>query len=144
MKAKHVALMILAVMLFLMISQISAQNITYFNNTTEITFEDVNFKIPEGFGVSMAPEDYDELGSHGKTVVYANEAGEEISITVIYDWMGMSLDELYADGANKTAINGYEGWNYTDGNFTCFGYVSEDKGIIISSNNQTRIGEVMT
>lgn len=73
MKAKHGALVILAAMLFLMISQISAQNITYFNDTTEITIEEVNFKIPEGFGVSVAPEDYNELGSHGKTAVYANE-----------------------------------------------------------------------
>ena len=57
--------------------------------------------------------------------------------------MGMSLDELYKEGASKAEINGHEGWNYTEGNLTYFGYVEDDSGIIIGVTNQTRLNEVI-
>ena len=66
---------------------------------------------------------------------HINDAGGEIQITVISDWMGMSLDELYKDGAQKTKINGHEGWNYTYNNLTYFGYVENDIGILVGATN---------
>jgi len=121
----------------------AADNVSYFNNTTKITFEDVDFLIPTGFGESKAPENYDGLGSEGQTCFYINEANGEIIITVISDWMGISLDELKEDGAVKTTLNGYKGWNYTDGNLHYFSYIHDDKGIIIGVTNQTRLAEVV-
>ena len=121
----------------------TSANVDYFNNTTKITFEGVDFMIPEGFGESKNAQNFDDLGSDGKTCFYINEAQGEIIITVISDWLGMSLDELHKDGAEKVIINGHEGWNYTEGNLTCFGYVHEDNGIIVAVTNKTRLAEVI-
>ncbi|WP_458405408.1 hypothetical protein [Methanobrevibacter sp.] len=121
----------------------AAENVNYFENSTNITFEDVNFTIPSGFGESKDTQDYNDLGSEGQTCFYINEANGEIIITVISDWMGMNVDEFYKDGAEKITINGHEGWNYTEGDLHYFGYVHDDKGILIGVTNQTRLYEVI-
>ena len=139
---KHV-MVIIIVAIFLM-SQVSAsENVTYFDNNTTITFEEVDFVIPEGFGESKNNEIFDDLGSEGKTCFYINEAQGEIIITVISDWMGMSLDELYHDGAVKSKVNGHDGWNYTDGDLHYFGFIHDDKGIIVGVTNETRLSQVI-
>lgn len=127
-----------------LISQVSAQdNVSYLENSTNITFEGVDFTIPQGFGELKDDENYDDLGSEGKTCFYINEANGEIQITVISDWMGMSLEELYRDGAVKSSVNGHEGWNYTENDLHYFGYVEGDTGILVGVTNETRLFEVI-
>ncbi len=129
---------------FLIIGAASAgENVTYSNQSENVTFEGIDFVIPQGFGESRDMEDFDELGSEGQTCFYINEADGEIIITVISDWMGMSLDELYKEGANQTSINGHEGWNYTEDGLHYFAYVHDDKGILIGVTNETRLYEVI-
>ena len=103
----------------------------------------MDFTIPEGFGQLKDNEDFNDLGSDGKTCFYINEAKGEIQITVISDWMGMSLEELYKDGATKTKINGHNGWNYTENDLHYFGYVHNDTGILVGVTNETRLFEVI-
>lgn len=142
MKAKHLILILLIG--FLAISQAGASdNVKYFDEDTNISFEGMNFTIPMGFGESKDAVDFDDLGSDGKTCFYISEDYGHIVITVISDWMGMSLDELYQKGASKATINGHEGWNYTKDNLTCFGYVHDDHGVIVSVTNQSRLCEVI-
>ena len=142
MKLKHLLLMIFFACLI--IGQVSAsENITYNNNTTNITFEGVNFTIPQGFGQSKSVENFTELGSDGKTSFYINEIKDEIVITVISDWMGMSLDDLKKDNATKTSINGHKGWNYTEDNLHYFAYVHKDKGILVGVTNETKLCEIV-
>ena len=117
--------------------------VKYSNETTNITFEGVNFTIPKGFGESKDTEDFDDLESNGQTCFYVNEYNGEIVITVISDWMGMSLEELEKDNSTKVKINGHEGWNYTDGDLHYFGYVHDDKGILVGVTNETRLYEVI-
>ena len=129
---------------FLILSQANAaDNVKYFDEDTNISFEGMNFTIPIGFGESKDAEDYDDLGSDGKTCFYISEDKGHIVITVISVWLGMSLDEMYQKGASKATINGHEGWNYTKNNLTCFGYVHDDHGIIVSVTNQSRLNEVI-
>lgn len=137
--------LITAVILAFLIAGIAsaAEDVQYSNETQNITFEGVDFAIPEGFGESKDSEDFDDLGSEGQTCFYINEAKGEIIITVISDWMGMSLDELEKEGANKVKINGHEGWNYTDDGLHYFGYVHNDKGILVGVTNETRLYEVV-
>ncbi len=142
MNFKHVILATLII--FILAAPVCAsENVSDFNNSTKITFEGIEFMIPLGFNESKDAQDFDNLGSEGKTCFYINEYGGEIIITVASDWMGMSLDELYKEGASKTKIKGHEGWNYTEGNLTYFGYVDGDSGIIIGVTNQTRLQEVI-
>lgn len=137
-------LFLILILAGLMIFQVSASdNVDYFNNSTEILFEGIDFMIPEGFGEYKASENYDELGSEGQTCFYINENHGEIVITVISDWMGISLDELKKDNATKTSVNGHDGWNYTDGNLHYFGYVKDDKGILVGVTNETRLYEIV-
>lgn len=141
MKIMLASIMLLAFLLFGMAS--ASENITYSNESQNITFEGVQFTIPQGFGESKDEEDFDDLGSEGQTCFYINEAKGEIVITVISDWMGMSLNELYRDGAHKTTINGHKGWKYTEDGLYYFGYVHNDKGILVGVTNQTRLFEVI-
>ena len=145
MNSKYLAVTILGILFCLFaISQVSAsENITFFENSTNITFEGINFTIPEGFGVHKGTEDYDELGSEGKTSFYIDEQNGEIVLTVVSDWMGLSLDELKTDNSTKTTINGHEGWNYTEDGLQYFAYVHDDKGILVGVTNETRLYEVI-
>ena len=141
MKLKLISMVLLG---FLLLGIACAgEDVKYSNETKNITFEGMEFTIPEGFGESKGDEDFDELGSYGQTCFYVNEANGEIIITVISDWMGMSLDELYKEGAVKSTVNGHEGWNYTQDGLHYFGYVHDDKGILIGVTNQTRLYEVI-
>jgi hypothetical protein len=83
------------------------------------------------------------LGSDGKTCTYLNEANGTIVITVISDWMGLSLDELKTDNCTKAKIDGHEGWNYTEKNLHYFAYVDGEKGILVGATNETRLNEVI-
>lgn len=145
MRLKQMLVMILvAVSLFALVSVAGAgENIDYFNNTTEINFEGINFNIPLGFGESKVSEDYKDLGSDGKTCFYKNEAQGEIIITVVSDWMGLSLDELKEPGANKIILNNHKGWNYTKNDLHYFAYLYGDKGVIVGVTNETRLNEVI-
>ena len=141
MKLKLVSAMLLAFLLIAVAS--AADDVEYSNETQNITFEGVTFTIPEGFGQSKGSEDFNELGSDGQTCFYVNEANGEIIITVISDWMGMSHEELYKEGAIESIINGHKGWNYTKDGLHYFGYVHDDKGILIGVTNQTRLYEII-
>lgn len=134
----------LVILTFLLVGMVSAdENVNYSNESKNITFEGVQFTIPEGFGESKDNEDFNDLGSEGQTCFYVNEAKGEIIITVISDWMGMSTDELYREGAVESTVNGHEGWNYTEDGLHYFGYVHDDKGILIGVTNETRLYEVV-
>ena len=141
MKVKVISLMILAFLFLGMAS--AAENVDYSNETKNITVEGDNFTMPVGFGESKGNEDFNDLGSNGQTCFYVNEFNGEIIITVISDWMGMSLNELYKDGAIKSKVNGHEGWNYTEDDLHYFGYVHDDKGILIGVTNETRLYEII-
>ena len=134
-----IKLLPIILMMFLAIATVTANE----TNTTTITFEGVDFTIPDGFNQSKDHEDYNDLGSEGKTCFYVNEANGQIQITVISDWMGISLEELYKDGATKSQINGHEGWNYTEGDLHYFGYVQDDTGILVGVTNETRLFEII-
>ncbi|MBO6123280.1 MAG: hypothetical protein J6P09_05530 [Methanobrevibacter sp.] len=143
MKLNKIIILISMLIMLCLASNSYAENVTYSNESTNITFEGVDFTIPEGFGQLKDNEDFNDLGSDGKTCFYINEAKGEIQITVISDWMGMSLEELYKDGATKTKINGHSGWNYTENDLHYFGYVHNDTGILVGVTNETRLFEVI-
>ena len=112
-------------------------------NSTKITFEGVNFNIPDSFNQSGDVSDYDKLGSEGVRCLYQNGESESIEIIVVHDWMGMSLDDLHVDGAVKGVINSHEGWKYSQNGLYYFSYVDDDSGIIVGSQNQTLISEII-
>ena len=143
MKLNKIIILISMLIMLCLASNSYAENVTYSNESTNITFEGVDFTIPEGFGQLKDNEDFNDLGSDGKTCFYINEAKGEIQITVISDWMGMSLEELYKDGATKTKINGHSGWNYTENDLHYFGYVHNDTGILVGVTNETGLFEVI-
>ena len=143
MKLNKIIILISMLIMLCLASNSYAENVTYSNESTNITFEGVDFTIPEGFGQLKDNEDFNDLGSDGKTCFYINEAKGEIQITVISDWMGMSLEELYKDGATKTKINGHSGRNYTENDLHYFGYVHNDTGILVGVTNETRLFEVI-
>lgn len=134
-------MILLAFLLFAVVC--ADENVNLSENSTEITFEGVKFTIPQGFAESKNSEDFNDLGSEGQTCFYINDENEEIVITVISDWMGMNTDELHKDGAKKFIIKGHEGWSYKEGKLHYFGYVSDDKGILIGSTNRTLLKEVI-
>ncbi|WP_305515070.1 hypothetical protein [Methanobrevibacter sp. V14] len=141
MKVKLAVIVLLAMFLMGIVS--ASEDVKYSDEAKNITFRDVKFTIPAGYGESKDNENFNDLGSDGKTCFYINEAKGEIIITVISDWMGMSLDELYKKGANKSTINNHTGWNYTEDGLHYFGYVQGDKGIIIAVTNETRLSQVI-
>ena len=145
MRTRNLIFILLAMMIAgsVILGVSASEHVKYSNETENVTFEGVEFTIPQGFGESKDNEDFDDLGSDGQTCFYINEANGEIVITVISDWMGMSVEELYKDGAIKSSINGHSGWNYTHDDLHYFAYVHDDKGILVGVTNETRLYEVI-
>lgn len=125
---------------FLMVSAVAASEDA---NATKVKFQGVEFMIPDGFNQSKDDESFDDLGSDGTTCFYVNETDGEIVITVIKDWMGMNIDELYKEGAKKGKIKGHEGWKYDEDDLHVFGYVDGDIGIIVAASNKTLLSQVI-
>jgi hypothetical protein len=86
MNFKHLILVALILMVFIA-PACASEHINYSNQSTNITFEGVEFVIPVGFGESKDVQNFDDLGSQGKTTFYVNEYGGEIIITVASDWL---------------------------------------------------------
>jgi hypothetical protein len=127
----------------MVMAHVSAGDVHYSEESENITFEGIDFTIPQGFGESKDMEDFDDMGSEGKTCFYINEYNGEIVITVFSDWMGMSLEELEKENATKTSINGHKGWNYTENGLHYFAYIKDDKGVLVGVTNETRLLEVV-
>ena len=71
MNFKHVILA--GLIMFILIAPVCATELVGdFNNSTKITFEGIDFMIPLGFNESKTNQDFDDLGSHGKTCFYIN------------------------------------------------------------------------
>ena len=109
----------------------------------KVSFEGIEFSIPDGFNESGDVKDYNKLGSEGKTCFYAGN-DSDIEITVIHDWMGLSLDELKMKGSAKTTIKGHEGWKYKDDDLICFAFIEDDTGIIIGVSDYKLLSEIIT
>lgn len=88
-------------------------------------------------------KDYDGMGSEGKTCVYINNDSCMIKLIVITDWMGISLDDFKNENATKDNINGHEGWKYHDKKFEYFGYVENNKGVLVATTNSPKFQEVI-
>ena len=131
---KTVSILLLAFLLFTTV---------YAGDDSTVTFEGVDFNIPDGFNITGDIDDYEKLGSDAKTCQYANCLNETIELTVITDWMGMSLDDLYRDGAFKKTVNSHKGWCYDENNLHYFGYVDDDCGILIGVTNQSSLSEII-
>ena len=115
----------------------------YSSDIDTISFEGVNFHIMDDFKDSGKIRDYDGLGSDGKTCLYTNNESEKIEITVISDWMGISLDDFKRDGASKKTINGHKGWSYKQNDLSYFGYVSGDEGILVGVTNSSYLYDII-
>ena len=57
--------------------------------------------------------------------------------------LGMSLEELEKENSTKSQVNGHEGWKYTENGLHYFGYVHNDKGILVGVTNETRLYEII-
>lgn len=145
MKSKYLLLLgIASILICFSISHVFAdENVVFSNDPTNITFESVNFSIPQGFGMKGEVKDYDGMGSEGKTCVYINNDSCMIKLIVITDWMGISLDDFKNENATKDNINGHEGWKYHDKKFEYFGYVENNKGVLVATTNSSKFQEVI-
>ena len=108
-----------------------------------INFQGVNFNIPDDFNKSGVVRDFNDLGSEGKTCRYINGSNEIIEITVVSDWMGMSLDDLHQDKASSTSIKGHDGWGFKKDNLYCFSYMDDDKGIIVGVSDKSLLNQII-
>ena len=131
---KVISILIIAVMLAGVVSA---------SESDKISFEGLDFNIPDGFNQTNGIKDYNKLGSEGKTCVYSKN-DTIIEITVIHDWMGLSLDELKKKDSTKATIKGHEGWKYKDDSLICFAFIEDDKGVIIGVSDNKLLSEIIT
>ena len=108
-----------------------------------VNFQGVDFNIPDDFNKSGVVRDFNDLGSEGKTCRYINGSNEIIEITVVSDWMGMSLDDLRQDKASSTSLRGHDGWSFKKNNLYCFSYIDGDKGIIVGVSDKALLNQII-
>lgn len=153
MKLRHLPIVFLVVAFAIAVmGQVSADyladyNATPYNESTEVAIGDVSFTIPEGFGEyddKNATADLPDLGSDKNYAFYICEDGGKIHIVVVHDFLGMSLDDIKVDGANRTTINGKEGWSYDKNDLHYFSYVEDNNAVFVGVTNQSRIGSIIS
>lgn len=121
-------------------------NVTVFNESTQVDIGQCSFTLPKGFGAyddKNATSDLPDLGSDTNYKFYISEDGGKIHIIVVHDFLGMSLDDIKVDGANKTKINGKEGWSYDKNGLYYFSYVEDNNAVFVGVTNKSRIGEII-
>ena len=59
---------------------------------------------------------------------------------ILREFSSGDLVNLYA---TKDNINGHEGWKYHDKKFEYFGYVENNKGVLVATTNSSKFQEVI-
>ena len=117
-----------------------------------VTLSGVDFGIPDGFNEVENESIYNEqldnpyLDVNFSSKVYANASGDVIILSVSAS--NTPANDSYAmdaagDEANKTTINGVEGYEYTDPGFDGFNYVKDGKLVILSSTDKELFKDVV-
>lgn len=117
-----------------------------------VTLAGVDFNIPDGFSEVENESVYNEqvnnpnLDLNFSSKVYTNVSGDAIILSVSAS--NTPAEDNYArdiagDDANKTTINGIEGYEYTDPGFDGFSYVKDGKLVILSSTDKELFKDVI-
>ena len=117
-----------------------------------VTLAGVNFAIPDGFSEVENESVYNEqvdnpvLDLNFSSKVYTNASGDAIILSV--SALNGPADDNYTrdlagDGANKTTINGVEGYEFSDPAFDGFSYAKNGRLVVISSTDKELFKDVI-
>ena len=117
-----------------------------------VTLAGVDFAIPDGFSEVENESVYNQhidnpnLDLNFSSKVYTNASGDAIILSVSAS--NTPANDSYArdvasDGANKTTINGIEGYEFTDPGFDGFSYVKNGKLVVLSSTDKQLFKDVI-
>ena len=117
-----------------------------------VTLAGVDFAIPKGFSEVENESVYNEkidnpnLDVNFSSKVYTNASGDAIILSV--SALNGPADDNYTrdlagDGANKTTINGVEGYEYADPDFYGFSYAKNGRLVVISSTDKELFKDVI-
>ena len=118
----------------------------------DVTLAGVDFAIPNGFSELENESIYNEqidnpyLDVNFSSKAYTNVSGDAVILSVSAS--NTPANDSYAsdvagDDANKTTINGVEGYEYTDPVFYGFSYVKDGKLVILSSTDKELFKDVV-
>ena len=117
-----------------------------------VTLAGVDFAIPDGFSEVENESVYNQqvdnpvLDLNFSSKVYTNVSGDSIILSVSAS--DTPANDSYArdiagDEANKTTINGVEGYEFTDPGFDGFSYIKDGKLVILSSTDKELFKDVI-
>ena len=117
-----------------------------------VTLAGVDFAIPNGFSELENESVYNEkidnpnLDLNFSSKVYTNASGDAIILSV--SALNGPADDNYTrdlagDGANKTTINGVEGYEFSDPAFDGFSYAKNGRLVVISSTDKELFKDVI-
>ena len=120
-------------------------NVLFGSPKEYVTLAGVDFAIPNGFSEIENESVYNQqvdnpvLDLNFSSKVYTNVSGDSIILSVSAS--DTPANDSYArdiagDEANKTTINGVEGYEFTDPGFNGFSYVKNGKLVILSSTDK--------
>lgn len=118
-------------------------------NDEIVTVDGIDFKIPAGF--SEDP-DYAINGEANETggITYTTwgktfEKGSAILSVAVASYDGAEVNDAVAQyvGDEKMSVNGVDGYNYTMGPFNGFTYAKNGKLVIITSNDDGILEDVV-
>lgn len=117
-----------------------------------VTLAGVNFAIPDGFSEVENESVYNEqvdnpvLDLNFSSKVYTNVSGDAIILSVSASENPANdsyAKDIAGDEANKTTINGVEGYEFTDPGFDGFSYIKDGKLVILSSTDKELFKDVI-
>ena len=127
-------------------------NVLFGDQKQGVTLAGVDFNIPDGFSEVENESVYNQkvdnpvLDLNFYSKVYTNVSGDAIILSVSAS--NTPADDNYArdlagDDANKTTINGVEGYEFTDPGFDGFSYVKNGKLVVLSSTDKELFKDVI-
>ncbi len=127
-------------------------NVLFGDQKEGVTLAGVDFSIPKGFSELENESVYNEkidnptLDLNFSSKVYTNASGDALILSVSAS--NNPADDNYAkdlagDEANKTTINGVEGYEFTDPGFNGFSYVKNGKLVVLSSTDKELFKDVI-
>lgn len=123
------------------------KNINYSDKQTQLSIENYNFTIPEGYGpIEKVSGKETQNGVTQDIRFFANEEGDVIMACVMSgDDLNLELDtyDYLGDNPQKMTINGHDGTLLEKGDYYFFVYIDGDCVILVQAKDKNLFEDII-
>lgn len=140
----------MAILAVFAIGSVSALDLGFLSGDSSdeiVTIDGIDFKVPDGFSEDADEEVINESNVQSGITYLTNskcfEKDDTVMVILVADYGEYKVTDDIAKevGGNATTIEGVDGYLSEDGFFYVFNYAKNDKLVVLSTNDESVIGD---